>query len=362
MPVDLFKSVVECGCAAKVPAGSLAGILCNVGLGRTPEIVVGPETLDDAGVYRLPDGQYLVQTVDYFPPVARDPYVYGQIAAANSLSDVYAMGGRPLTALAIVCFPSSSPGPEVLEEITRGAVEKLNEAGAALLGGHSVVDPQIKYGLAVTGVVAPDDLTDNAHARPDELLVLTKPLGTGVTIMAVRAGMAGPGQEEAANRSMAALNREAAALGRESGASSCTDVTGFGLLGHAIQMARASGVSFEIWTDRLPLLDGALEHAATGLLSAAAYSNRDYVGRAVEFAGDVTLAEQDLLFDPQTSGGLLVSCPGEGAEQMLEKASRRLATPCAIVGRVTATDGESKVTVVRTPPDGAPRAPGGRRP
>jgi selenide,water dikinase len=285
--------------------------------------------------------------VDFFPPVARRPVDYGRIAAANSLSDVYAMGGSPLTALGIVCCPSESVEPGVLQEITRGAVEKLEEAGAVLAGGHSVVDPLLKFGLAVTGEVHPDRILDNAGARPGNLLILTKPLGTGVTIMAAKAGMASAAQEEAANSSMATLNAEASRLALECGATACTDVTGFGLLGHAVQLARASGVSLEVRCDRIPRLDAVLEFAAAGLLSGATYANRKYVGEAVEFSRGVQLADQDLLFDPQTSGGLLIACPPDGAERLIAGARERLTTPCAIVGRVLEEKTAPAIRVVK---------------
>lgn len=348
MAFDLFTLDCECGCAAKIPAGSLSCILSNLDLPTSPALLVGAETLDDAGVYQISDDQCLVQTVDFFPPVARAPYVYGQIAAANSLSDIYAMGGKPLTALAVVCFPAESLGPDVLEEITKGAVEKLREAGAVLLGGHSIVDPQPKYGLAVTGVVRPDCIMDNAHAMPGDLLLLTKPLGTGVTIMAAKAGMAGREQEETANKYMATLNREAAEIALECGTASCTDITGFGLLGHAMQMAKASGVSMEIWTDCVPQLNGALDFASTGLLSGAAYANRKYVGDNVHFVEDVTLAEQDLLFDPQTSGGLLLCCPENEAARLLKLAEKRLSTPHAVVGRIVPKEDGALIRVAKS--------------
>jgi len=347
MLVDLFSIDGECGCAAKVPADRLSCILRDAELPSSPELLVGPETLDDAGVYRISDDLCLVQTVDYFPPIARDPYVYGQIAAANALSDVYAMGGRPLTALAIVCFPAKPFGPEVLQEMTRGGVDKLREAGAVLVGGHSIVDSQPKYGFSVTGIVHPKEIMDNAHARPGDVVMLTKPLGTGVTIMAVKAGMASPEQEDRANRCMRTLNADASYIAREGGATSCTDVTGFGLLGHALQMARASGVSLEIYMDEIPRLDGVLEYAAMGLLSGATYSNREYVGKAVSFDPDIEQREQDLLFDPQTSGGLLISCPQDRAQDTIARAKTELSTPCAIVGMVTEGKTEMRITVRR---------------
>ncbi len=347
-PIDLFACDAECGCAAKVPADRLRDILGSLNLPHSPDLIVGPETLDDAGVYRVSDDLCLVQTVDFFPPVARDPYMYGQIAAANSLSDIYAMGGTPLTALAIVCFPAASMPLEVLREMTRGTADKLKEAGAVLAGGHSIVDDQPKYGLAVTGTVHPDRIMDNAHAEPGDVLVLTKPLGTGVTTMAVKAGMASDEQERTANRYMSLLNAGAASLAGEHGAHACTDVTGFGLLGHAMQLGRASGVSLEIHIDAIPRLDGAIEFAATGLLSAAAYANRKYVGDSVSFASDVSLAEQDLLFDPQTSGGLLICCPAGGAAKLVSAMEKEHPGACAVVGRVTETEAKaSRIAVKR---------------
>jgi len=348
MTIDLFQTAGECGCAAKVPAQLLATTLCNIDLPGSPNLIVGPETLDDAGVYRISEELCLVQTIDFFPPVARDPYTYGQIAAANSLSDVYAMGGVPLTALAVVCLPSEMLDSATIEEISRGAVDKLTEAGAVLLGGHSVLDPLLKYGLAVTGTIHPDRILDNAGAAPDDLLLLTKPLGTGVTIMAVKAGLADENRENQANRSMSTLNQAAAKIALEYGAVACTDVTGFGLLGHAFQMAKASKVSLEIWFDHIPKLDGVLEYAGMGLLSAAAYANRKYVGENVIF-DDIELAEQDLLFDPQTSGGLLIALPENQAHAALESAEKNLTTPCKIVGKVTDTFEIPNIVVRRTP-------------
>ncbi len=346
MTLDLFESVTECGCAAKVPAQELAGLLRGVELPSNPAVLVGPDTLDDAGVYQLSAEQCLVQTLDFFPPVARDPEEYGRIAAANSLSDVYAMGGKPLTAMAIVTCPSELVKQGVLAAITRGAVEKLREAGCVLLGGHSVLDPQLKFGLSVTGVIHPRELFTNAAARPGDVLVLTKPLGTGVTIMAIRAGLASSEQEQAANRSMATLNARAAELARGCGARSATDITGFGLLGHAMQLARASGVALEIGVDGVPLLDGVLGFAEMGLLSAAAYTNRAYVADAVRFDDDVALPARDLLHDPQTSGGLLICCPPARAAELLQQAREQLSTACGVVGRVVeATEGAALVSV-----------------
>jgi selenide,water dikinase len=347
MTVDLFESVTECGCAAKVPAQDLSEMLRGVEIPTSPAVLVGPNTLDDAGVYQLSNGQCLVQTVDFFPPVARDPEEYGRIAAANALSDVYAMGGKPLTALAIVCIPSALVRQGVVGAITRGASEKLREAGCVLLGGHSILDPQPKFGLAVTGVVDPTEMFTNAQARPGDVLILTKPLGTGVTIMAIRAGMASPEQERTANRSMAALNAKAAELAQQCGVRCATDITGFGLLGHAMQLARASGVALEIGVDGVPFLDGALGFAEQGLLSAAAYTNRAYAGDSVRFDDDVTLPARDLLFDPQTSGGLLICCPPSRAADLVGWTRDQLPTPSGVVGRVVESAGMPLIAVRR---------------
>ncbi len=343
--IDLFESVTECGCAAKIPAQDLAGLLCGLDTPSDKAVLVGPETLDDAGIYQLSPGQCLVQTVDFFPPVARDPVNYGRIAAANALSDVYAMGGKPLTALAIVSFPSRLVRQGALAAAMRGAAEKLREAGCVLLGGHSILDPQAKLGFSVTGVASPDQLFTNARARPGDVLILTKPLGTGVTIMAIRAGMATAEQEETANRTMAALNDWAAESARACGAVSATDITGFGLLGHAMQLARASGVALEIGMAGIPFLEGALSFAEMGLLSAAAYSNQEYVGTRAAFEEEIPLASRDVLFDPQTSGGMLVCCPPERMQEFLEHFHRRALTPAGVVGRVVESRGQTLISV-----------------
>lgn len=346
--IDLFTLGVECGCAAKVPAGQLACILKDIELPTNPQVLVGPETLDDAGIYALDDEQCLVQTLDFFPPVARDPYTYGQIAAANSLSDVYAMGGRPITALAIVCFPAQKLPPEILAAMTKGATDKLKEAGCALLGGHSVIDPEPKYGFSITGLVPRSKVTDNAHVVPGDVLILTKPLGTGLTIMAIKAGMAEEAQETAVNYSMATLNAEGARLAALHGVHAATDITGFALLGHTLQLARASGVAMEFYSDQLPRFEGVRGFAELGLLPAAAYSNRAYVGDAVCFAPEVALADQDLCFDPQTSGGLLLACPADQAQALLAELQRTLPA-AAIIGRALPQDGTPLLRVLQRP-------------
>lgn len=347
MSVDLFEIEGECGCAAKVPASQLSCILQDVDLPNNSALLIGPETLDDAGIYKISENQCLVQTVDYFPPVARDPYIYGQIAAANSLSDIYAMGGKPLTSLAIVCFPAKKLGFEVLKEIISGAIDKLKEAGAVLLGGHSIVDSQPKFGLAVTGIVNPQEILDNSHAKKGDALILTKSLGTGITIMAAKAGLADKMHENEANQVMSTLNADASIIAQKYGATSCTDITGFGFLGHVYQMAKASGVSMDIYFDSVPLLADVLDYAAMGLLSGATYSNREYVGNMVKFDSNINLAEQDVLFDPQTSGGLLISCPNDKLKEIMDSAERNLSTQCKAVGKVLEVSDKPLIRVKR---------------
>jgi len=297
-------------------------------------VLVGFDTYDDAGVYLLAGGQQaLVQTVDILTPIADDPREFGQIAAANSLSDVYAMGGRPLSALSIVCFPEKE-SPEVLEAILRGGLEKMTEAGCTIIGGHSVRDEDLKFGYAVTGVVDPARVWRNAGARPGDVLLLTKPLGTGVLATALKQGRASAAHMAGAIASMARLNRDAAealaaaaaAHGRDASAGplhAVTDVTGFGLLGHAREMAAASGVSFEFEHAQIPLLPGALDAARAGFLSGGLKNNRDFVGSCVGFGEAASEDFRNLLFDPQTSGGLLASLAADAAPAAVAELERR---------------------------------------
>lgn len=279
-----------------------------------PNVLVGFDTADDAGVYRLNPECALVQTVDFFTPIVDDPRTYGQIAAANALSDIYAMGGKPLSALSIVCFPKNGDLDD-LKEILHGGAEKMIEAGCAVVGGHSVDDDEIKFGYAVTGLVHPDRVWTNAGARPGDVLVLTKPIGTGAITTALKRGIAREEHVQAAIESMARLNRV------EAEAHGCTDITGFGLLGHAREMALASGVTLEFDAAAIELLPGALEYSAAGARPGGQKNNREFASCAVRIEGDLDEAMEALLYDPQTSGGLLLS-------QAPEKATGR------VVGRV----------------------------
>lgn len=295
-------------------------------------LLVGIETSDDAGVYKLNDTTALIQTVDFFTPIVDDPYMFGQIAAANSLSDVYAMGGRPLTAMNIVAFPICKLDGEVLLAILQGGQDKVAEAGAVIAGGHTVNDVEPKYGLSVTGVAHPDKILTNANAKPGDVLLLTKPIGTGVLATAARADMFADGVSAAA-RSMAELNRAAAEVMERYRVNACTDITGFGLLGHIYEMASASGVQVEIEVNSLPLLPEAAEAAAMGLVPGGAYTNRGYL-KSVTIADNVPENMRDLCFDPQTSGGLLISAPESQAGHLLAALKLAGVSQAAVIGRV----------------------------
>ena len=279
-----------------------------------PDLLVGFDTADDAGVYRLTPELAIVQTVDFFTPIVDDPFTFGAIAAANSLSDVYAMGGRPLTALSILAWPGSEAF-EDLEKVLQGGAAKMREAGCVIVGGHSISDPEIKFGYAVTGVIHPQRIRTNAGAKPGDLLLLTKPLGTGVISTALKQGLAREGDVRAATDSMLTLNRAAAEAMQDLEIHALTDVTGFGLLGHAREIAVASRVTLEIDATRVPILPGALEYVRAGAIAGGLKNNRDFVGPCVEAVSEF----DDLLYDPQTSGGLLIALPGEEAARFRQR-------------------------------------------
>jgi selenide,water dikinase len=271
-------------------------------------VLVGFDTADDAGVYQLTAELALVQTVDFFTPIVDDPFTFGAIAAANALSDVYAMGGRPISALSILAYPAKGD-LEDLEQILKGGAEKMREADCAVLGGHSIADDEIKFGYAVTGTVHPARVKANAGARAGDALVFTKRLGTGVISTALKRGMARDADVESSIASMLTLNRKACEAMLQYDVHGCTDVTGFGLIGHAREMALASGVTLEIEVDRLRFLDGALEYARLGAIPGGLKNNREYASYAVETARDLPTEMEALLYDPQTSGGLLITLP-----------------------------------------------------
>jgi selenide,water dikinase len=312
----------------------LAQVLRSLTLPSHPNLLVGLDISDDAAVYRITDDLALVQTVDFFPPIVDDPYTFGAIAAANALSDVYAMGGRPILALAIAGFPENLPQP-VISAILQGGADKVAEAGAVVAGGHTVVDQEPKYGLCVTGLVHPDRITAKAGARPGDVLLLTKPLGTGVITTAHKRDQARPEDLAAAVASMLRLNRGAAEAATAAGVSSATDITGYGLLGHAGELARNSGVGLRIELARVPLLPGALDYARRGIFPGGLGRNREYLlsDGFVTYAEGIEAAHTQLLFDPQTSGGLLLALPRALVGPLIE---RMAATnePCWEIGEV----------------------------
>ena len=296
--------------------------------------MVGLETYDDAGVYQLNDEVALVQTVDFFTPIVDDPFIFGQIAVANALSDVYAMGGTPITALNLVAFPVKALSSSILKEILRGGLSKMEEAGVALVGGHTVEDPEVKYGLAVTGIVHPNKIITNAKAEPGDRLVLTKPLGTGIIATALKGGIASDGAIQKIVESMIVLNREASEWMKAFGAHACTDITGFGFIGHAIEMVLASQVGMAIQSKDIPIFPEAIEYARMGLIPGGAHSNRDYFSCRVDAHSDLSPLLMDLLYDPQTSGGLLISLPSNEAERLVEALKKEGNIDSCIVGNV----------------------------
>jgi len=324
------------GCAGKAGMATLAEVLAPLrerfSGADFPDLLVGIDGPDDAAVYRISDDLAIVETVDFFPPVVDDPYTYGAIAAANAMSDVYAMGGEVLFALQVAGFPEDQPA-EVLAEIFRGGAAKVAEAGGAIAGGHTLIDAEPKYGLCVTGTVRPDAIMRKGGARPGDVVLLTKAIGTGIVLTAARADDVDPQHLQIAIDSMLTLNRHAAHLAREAGVVACTDVTGFSLLGHSEEMARASGARIVIDASRVPALPGSLDYARGGHVTGGANRNRRGLEGKVSFASPLPEALEHLLFDPQTSGGLLIALPADRADA-LASAFERDGLLAARIGRV----------------------------
>lgn len=326
------------GCAAKIGPGTLQGILEGLPGFQDENLLVGIETSDDGAVYRISDSLAMIQTLDFFPPMVDDPFLFGQIAAANALSDIYAMGGEPKIALNIVAWPNCV-SPRILGEILAGGADKVKEAGAVLAGGHSIQDDVPKYGLSVTGFVHPDRIYTNCGARPGDVLLLTKPLGTGLVNTASKAGLATKKASGEAARVMTELNRAAAECLRERSVHACTDVTGFGLAGHGSEMGEGSGVTLEISLRSLPIQEEAPEYARMGLVPEGSYRNREFLKGKIFVRAGASWAE-DILFDPQTSGGLLVSMTEEEAEKLKEACKKRdMRYPFRTIGRVREKEG-----------------------
>ena len=338
--VKLTKLAKCAGCGAKVGAGTLARLLEGIQVHQDPNLLVGFDRSDDASVYKLSEELALVQTVDFFPPIADDPYLFGQIAAANALSDVYAMGGEPKLCLNIMAVPKDMP-PQAVHDLLRGGYEKVYEAGALITGGHSILDDEPKYGLAVTGFVHPENMLTNSGARPGDVLFLTKPLGLGVLTTAAKAELAGPEVMARVYGLMTTLNKSARDVMVKYRVHACTDVTGFGLLGHSLEMAQGSGVELEMDAGAVDFLPEAAELARMGILPEGMYRNRAFAEDSVD-PGKTELWRQDLLYDPQTSGALLLAADPGDAEALFQKL--KAAVPSAQrIGRVREYRGGKRI-------------------
>ncbi len=336
---DLLSTVEYGGCSAKLPAAELNRVLA--GLPTTPDanILVGIDTHDDAGVYRISDELALIQTTDFFSPVCSDPFDFGQIAAANALSDVYAMGGAVMSALNIVAFPANVP-LEILREILRGGIEKVKEAGGVMLGGHTIVDEVPKYGLAVTGTVHPDRIATNAGAKAGDVLILTKPIGAGIIMAGKRIGEVEEGPYQAIITSMKQLNKGGAAVMRKYGVRCATDITGFGLAGHALKMGSASGVTVRLYADQVPAFEDTLELLNLGCIPGACFRNLEFVEADATFSDDLDYERKMLVMDAQTSGGLLICCDRHQVKAMLQDLTTAGYLSSVVVGEVEPFSGK----------------------
>jgi selenide,water dikinase len=307
-------------------------------------VLIGLERADDAGIYRVNDELALIQTVDFFTPIVDDPYDFGRIAAANALSDVYAMGGVPKTAMNLVAFPVKTMDLSVLRRVLEGGIAVMREAKVVLIGGHSIEDAELKYGLSVTGFIHPDRVLAKKNLRAGDALVLTKPLGTGIINTAIKGGLASEAIAAVVTEQMAALNRAAAETMAGFNVSACTDVTGFGLLGHLAEMVNGSGLGVRIFVERVPILAETLDFASMGLVPAGAHRNREFRQHMVAFAPAIDAVMQDVLFDPQTSGGLLISVAGAQSEQLVTALRQAGVKAAAAIGEVVAEEEKIVVT------------------
>jgi selenide,water dikinase len=344
MSFDLLSTVEYGGCSAKLPAQKLSEALKDLPKIVNERLLVGIETHDDAGVYKLTDDLAIILTTDFFPPVCSDPFEFGQIAAANALSDVFAMGGKAIAALNLCMFPSAKIPLDVLREILRGGLQKIEEAGAVVAGGHTIDDYPPKYGLAVTGIIHPKKIITNDKAQPGDILILTKPVGAGVIIAGKRLGDVSDADYRACLDNMKQLNKSGAEIMQEFKVQCATDITGFGLLGHGLKMSQASNVTLEIDSASVPVLSGAYELAENGCLPGAAFRNQEFVEQDCLFEKDVDYSMKMLCCDAQTSGGLLMCIPEERADELkmalIDKGYQRT----EIVGRVR-KKGEKSVVV-----------------
>jgi selenide,water dikinase len=346
--ICLTQFAKRAGCAAKQPPGYLLSLLAGLPPITDPNVLVGHATSDDAAVYRISDDLALILTTDFFTPVVDRPYDFGAVAAANALSDIYAMGGTPIAALSLVGFPSGSLGPEVLAEILHGAAEKAQEAGIAIVGGHTIQTEEPIFGLAVVGRAHPEAVVTNAGAQPGDFLILTKPLGLGIITTAAKRNEDDLDAISEAISVMTMLNRNSAAIFTRAGVHTLTDVTGFGLLGHLRSMSMASGVSAQIWTDLVPIIPAAQNYVRRGMAPGGTHANRKFLSNWVSYDPDITEFEQLLLCDAQTSGGLLGALPGDRAAQVVQELRSAGASSAALIGSIEAGSA-GQIQVRRSP-------------
>jgi len=340
MKIDLLQMVESGGCSAKISPKQLEEILKYLPLPEDPNILVDIDTHDDAGVYRVNDDLALVLTTDFFPPVCSDPYEFGQIAAANSISDVYAMGGDPMLALNIMMFPATKLPMEAYAEILKGGFDKATEAGVRIIGGHTIDDFPPKYGLAVIGYIHPEKIITNTGVRAGDSLILTKPIGTGVIMAGHRLGMVSENDLTEAKRLMKLLNKTGAEIMKKYKIKGATDITGFGLAGHVLKMAKASKVSIKILMKDVPLIGNSYSLVDDGCIPGASFRNLDYAEKDIDFAPDLDYNLKMLAFDAQTSGGLLFSAPSEKVENVLEDLKNKGLTESKVIGSAIKFEGK----------------------
>lgn len=334
-PLRLTRHVKSAGCAAKLGPSELAQVLQDLPRFEDADLIVGTQIPDDAGVYRLRADLAIVNSVDFFPPILDDPFAFGQVAAANSLGDIYAMGAEPKTALNIVCFPKGKMEIRVLADMLRGGAEKIREAGAVVVGGHSIIDNEVKYGMAITGVIRPDKIIRKVGVQEGDVFILTKPLGTGIVTTALRKDKAPKESVQAALASMLSLNDTAAKIMRNHPVHACSDVTGFGLLGHALEMASGSGVTLIFEAGKLPVLHRVARLAEKGYLTAGSKRNRDYLKGKVSIEKSVREGLVETAYDPQTSGGLLMALPQKRAAKLVDDLQSHGIEATTIIGYAT---------------------------
>ena len=332
--VPLTKLVENAGCASKINQNDLKKVLSGLPKITDPRVLVNADTCDDAGVFKINDEFALVQSVDVFTPNVDDPYTFGQIAAANSLSDIYAMGGKPLTALSIIGFPIETLSYKLMNKMLQGGIDKMKEAGVMVIGGHSIKDNEIKFGFAVTGEINPKKIITNDKAKPDDVLVLTKPIGTGIVGFASQIDRASPSTLQTVSNSMTELNRVASGVMIEMGVTTATDITGFGLAGHLSEIVVQSGVTAEIYFNLIPVFDGVLDLVKKGVISGGIERNREYASQYVVARDGINEEMQAIFYDPQTSGGLLISINRKRGEELVSRLKEKGMDRAAIIGKI----------------------------